>query len=305
MSNLLAVVVRLLSLAFPPAVVSIAALAGSLEFRDCANCPEMVVIPVGTFIMGSPPTENGRFDREGPQHQVTITRAFAVGKYEVTRGEFAAFATATGYKAGDRCGVNTDPSNREQVPGRDWQIPGFRQTDRDPAVCISWDDATAYAAWLSRMSGHSYRLLSEAEWEYVARAGTTTVRYWGEGSDEACSYANVHDATGRQINVSTWQAHACDDGYAHTAPAGSFRPNAFGVYDMLGNVYEWVGDCWNEDYSGAPNDARERTNGDCSRRVSRGGAWNSEPAVVRSAARFATPSGTHSDDVGFRIARDM
>ena len=275
------------------------------EFRDCADCPQMVVVPAGTFTMGAPPKEADRADREGPQRRVTIGRDLAVGKYEVTREEFSAFVVATGYQAGDRCWVNVNAANREEVLGKGWRTPGFEQEERDPAVCIAWDDAVAYAAWLSRRTGRSYRLLSEAEWEYSARAGTMTARYWGEASDQACNYANVHDVTSKAINKFSWEAHACDDGRAHTAPVGSFRPNEFGAYDMLGNVYEWVADCWTDDYSGAENDGRARIDGDCSRHVLRGGAWNSEPAVVRAAARFSDLSGNRDDDVGFRVARAL
>ena len=285
---------------------SLAVRAGSAaEFRDCPDCPEMIVVLAGAFTMGAPPSEVGRADRDGPQHRVTIGQDFAVGKYEVTREEFAAFVTSTGYRTGDSCWVNVDAANREYLPGKDWRTPGFEQTDRDPVVCVAWDDANAYAAWLGRRTGYSYRLLSEAEWEYVARAGTTAARYWGEPSNQACSYANVHDATSKQINGFTWEAHACDDGHVRTAPAGSYRPNDFGVYDMLGNVYELVADCWNENYSGAPGDGRIRTDGDCSRHALRGGAWNSEPEVVRAAARIHDVSGNHNDDVGFRVARAL
>jgi formylglycine-generating enzyme required for sulfatase activity len=242
--------------------------------RDCAQCPEMVRIRPGSFMMGSNPGDQEHEADEAPQHRVTISQAFSLGKYEVTRGEFAAFVQASGHQAQG-----------------DWRNAGFAQTDRDPVVNVSWDDARAYAAWLGKTTGKTYRLPTEAEWEYAARAGTTTTRYWGDSRQDACRYANADDA-----------AFGCTDGFRNTAPAGRFQPNAFGLYDMLGNVWEWTADCWVADYNGAPANGEARTGGDCARRTVRGGSWGSSPGDVRSAGRTRGPPGVRHFG-GFRVAR--
>ena len=241
------------------------------RFRDCAQCPEVVVVASGSFMMGSPRDEEGRDDDEGPAHRVTIAEAFAVGVYEVTFGEWDAC------RGGSGCSHNPDD--------RGWGR-GTR-----PVINVSWEDAQAYVRWLSRETGKGYRLLSESEWEYVARAGTTTHYWWGDavGSNRANC-----DGCG-----SRW-----DD--AQTAPVGSFSANAFGLHDVHGNVWEWVEDCWHDNYSGAPTDGSARTSGgDCSRRVLRGGSWFANPRVVRSANRNWFPSSIRLINVGFRVARTL
>lgn len=271
------------------------------EFRECPDCPQMVAIPAGTFVMGSPDTERGRFDAEGPRHRVSL-RAFAMAKYDVTNAEFLKFLEATAYQ----------PAACDPVLGLGWQSPGGGrayppgQTDspREPAVCLSWNDAQAYLAWLngkvrrgkaSAKKGEGpYRLPSEAEWEYAARAGTTTARWWGDaiGSGEANCQGCGSQWDGMLI-----------------APVGSFGPNPFGLYDMLGNVWQWVEDCWNESYVGAPADGRAWLTGDCGKRVLRGGSWSNVPVLVRSATRSradATGRGfDYSSYAGFRVARDL
>ena len=255
-------------------------------FRDCADCPEMAVIPAGSFMMGSSKSEVGRYVDEGPRHWVTIPRAFALGKYEVTFAEWDACVWDGG------CSHRPD----DQGLGR-----GNR-----PVINVSWDDAKAYARWLARRkTGQAYRLPSESEWEYAARAGTTTARYWGEDADRACGYGNVHDHTSKSENKLDWAHHDCRDGYAKTAPVGSFRANDFGLHDMLGNVWEWVEDCWNDSYSGAPGDGRAWTTGECSRRVLRGGSWDNRPGVLRAANRVRSGSGNRYIFNGFRIARTL
>ena len=271
--------------------------------RDCDGCPEMVVVPAGSFTMGSPDSEAGRWPREGPRHTVTITRAFAAGRFEVTRGEFAKFVRETGYPAGGGCYYWTG-SNVESQPSKDWRTPGFWQTARDPVVCVSWLDAQAYTRWLAAKTGKPYRLLTEAEWEYAARAGAQTSRPWGDDPDEACLYANVADFAARTIpGADLWRFHNCDDRNTYTAPAGSYKPNAFGLYDMIGNAWEWVEDCWHEDYKGAPTDGSAWTGGDCSGRVMRGGAWVNMPDFARSALRGWDAAGDRGDFRGFRVAR--
>jgi len=172
-------------------------------------------------------------------------------------------------------------------------------------INVNWDDAKAYTAWLSRKTGHTYRLPSEAEWEYAARAGTTAARYWGASADDACGYANGHDRTSKRVNQFDWSSHDCDDGYAQTAPVGSFEANVFGLHGMLGNVWEWTEDCWNESYAGAPSDTNLWKAGDCSRRVLRGGSWSDLPWSVRSANRFRDGAANWYGNDGFRIVRTL
>jgi len=236
------------------------AMAQPQSFRDCAECPEMVAIPAGRFMMGAAPGEE---DAEGldeyfkyrsdPRHAVEVRR-FSAGKYEVTRAQYRIFAEATKRVASGCWGWGGTDFVWE--PKMDWRSPGFAQDDRHPVTCVSWDDASAYAKWLSERTGKRYRLLTEAEWEYAARAGTVTSRYWGESREDACHYANGADHTTRAQarHASGWHVADCKDGYAYTAPVGTYRPNAFGLHDMLGNVREWTQDCWNGHYKGAPTD---------------------------------------------------
>ena len=272
-------------------------------FRDCPVCPELVVVPAGTFLMGSPSYEAGRDENEGPVHQVTIGKPLAVGKYEVTVEEYGRFVSTTGYEGESGCRVWTG-EQWEEEKGRGWREPGFQQTGRDPVVCVSWPDAQAYAEWLSRETGKTYRLLSESEWKYVARAGTTTARYWGEREGGQCQYANGSDQTAKRHN-NGWTGAACDDEHYRTAPAGTYQANGFDLYDILGNVWEWVEDCWNESYAGAPSAGWAWERGDCSRRVLRGGSWGDLPRTLRSARRGRSTAGIRLDIVGFRIARNL
>ena len=281
------------------------------RFRDCDACPEMVVVPAGSYMMGSPSGEEGRLDSEGPRHRVTIAEPFAVGVHEVTRGEFARFAAATNRSRDDSCWTDEEGKWAGRN-GRHWRSPGFEQTDRHPVVCVSWDDARAYARWLSRETGERYRLLSESEWEYVARGGTRTARYWGESESGQCRHANAADFTAKRYGldmtqyVPDWTIVSCDDGYYHTAPAGTFARNNFGLHDVLGNAWEWVQDCWHDGYGGAPSDSRAwESGGDCDGRVPRGGSWLNSPRNLRSAFRFRFPSGTRSNYIGFRVARTL
>jgi formylglycine-generating enzyme required for sulfatase activity len=178
------------------------------------------------------------------------------------------------------------------------------QDDTHPVVCVSWEDASAYAAWLTRRSGRNYRLLTEAEWEYAARAGTTTPRYWGDDANESCAYANTADLDAfRQVpDAINWPFANCSDGRAHTAPVGSYRPNRFGLHDMLGNVWEWTQDCWNVNYTAAPADGSAWAAGDCFMRVVRGGSWDDSPPGVRAAYRVGSPVVIRVYGRGFRVA---
>ncbi|MFQ5953752.1 MAG: formylglycine-generating enzyme family protein, partial [Kiloniellales bacterium] len=188
---------------------------------------------------------------------------------------------------------------------KNWRDPGFPQDDRHPVVCVNWHDAKAYVRWLSRKTGHEYRLLSESEWEYATRAGTTTARHWGADPDGACSYANVNDRTSKSENDFYWPHHDCRDGYAKSAPVGSFRANGFGLHDMLGNVWEWVEDCYEESYDLTPRDGSAWTGGKCEGRVLRGGSWCYVPENVRSAYRNWTATHIRFVCYGFRVARTL
>lgn len=290
-------------------------------FQDCKDCPLMVVVPPGAFRMGSKraeqdwSVEHGRkrdyTDRENPQHEVRIAKPFAVGAHEVTRAQFFSFVADTGRQPGDRCDTfeETDGKyTREQRLGRDWRNAGHPQTDDHPVGCVSWDDASAYAAWLSNKTGARYRLLSEAEWEYVARSGTETYRYWGDDASnvEGCRYANAADKTPFP-NGETWPTmFACTDGFWATSPVGSFQPTAFGIYDVMGNVWEWVDDCWNATYDGAPVDGSAWTNsGNCENRMLRGGAFHEGGGFLRSAVRGQYSRAGRFNNSGFRVARDL
>lgn len=284
----------------PGALAQTAAWVPGTTFRDCPVCPDMVVIPAGAFTMGSPAGEEGRYDAESPQHRVTIPRALAVGKFEVTRGQFAAFARDTGF-GGAGCHVWTGSEWKLDV-FRDWRNPGYPQTDEHPVACMNWEWAKAYLAWLAERTGRAYRLLSEAEWEYAARAGTTSARHWGESADSGCPYANIADQTSKAV-FGGWALANCADGHVFTAPAGSFKPNAFGLYDMIGNVWEWTEDCWNPDYRGAPADGSAWLSGDCAQRVLRGGSWYGNPRFARSADRLSNAATLRFSYDGFRVAR--
>ena len=274
-------------------------------FRDCEECPELVVVREGSFLMGSPESEAGRDDDEGPRHRVAFARPFAVSKYEVTRGEFARFVSAEGRSMGDSCRTY-EGGGWDWRSGKNWENPGFEQTDEHPVVCVSWDDAQAYVKWLSGKTGKKYRLPSESEWEYMARAGTGTARYWGEGEEGQCRYANGADeALKGQYADWKWAVASCNDRHVWTSPVGSFEANGFGLHDVLGNVWEWVEDCWNGSYEGAPVDGSAWESGDCERRVLRGGSWDDAPWNLRSANRNRHASGLRNYNAGFRVARTL
>ena len=275
------------------------------RLRDCGDCPELVVVPPGTYMMGSPSSEAGRHDHEGPVHRVVIGEPFGVGVKEVTRGEYGRFVRATGHSAGGQCWTYED-GKWEERGGRNWENPGYEQTDEHPVVCVNWGDAKAYVRWLSDETGEEYRLLSESEWEYAARGGSGTARYWGEGGAGQCRYANGGDkAVKRRYGDWKWDVALCNDGHVHPAPAGSFGANGYGLHDVMGNVWEWVEDCWNGSYAGAPSDGSAWESGECSRRVRRGGSWLLGPRNLRSANRYGRSAGGRDDNGGFRVARTL
>ena len=256
----------------------------------------MIGIPAGSFLMGSPKSEPGRFDSEGPQHVVSI-KAFALGKYDITSAQFLDFLKSTGYRPA--------PCNR--ILGMGWESPGGgleMQPPNWPAVCLGWRDADAYIAWLNARvrkerpalaSGDGpYRLPSEAEWEYAARAGTTAARWWGEAIGS--NHANCNGCG------SPW-----DDRLL--AAVDSFAPNPFGLYNILGNAWQWTADCWHPNYVRAPDNGDAWTEKNCTKHVIRGGSWNNLPIIIRSASRsFSTSDGgdyDYSSLTGFRVARDL
>ena len=267
--------------------------------------PQMVRIAAGTLNMGSPQDEAGRDKDEGPVHRVTIP-AFELARTPVTRAQFAVFVRESGYVAGGNCSTVYRKEWLEETK-RWWQDPGFPQDDSHPVVCVTWLDAQAYVDWLRRKTGRAWRLPSEAEWEYAARAGTTTTRFWGGDFDAACAFANVRDRSGQEVLSTSLGAVSakCDDSYAYTSPVGRFRPNAFGLYDMLGNVWQAVQDCWHPSYEGAPVDGSAWISGECDHRVSRGGAWNSGARNVRSATRAHVSPEERAASAGFRVARSI
>ncbi len=288
--------------------------------RDADDLPEMVEIPPGRFMMGIPPAESKREDATGidnwarPRHEVTIARPFWLGRYPVTRGEYAAFVAATDRPTPDKAWT-TEPDDKgewrgAEREGRNWRNPSFAQTDRDPVVCVSHADATDYIAWINTRRNpdtEPYRLPSEAEWEYAARAGTETARFWGDGRDRTCRFANVADRslmTALNRPFDNERFFDGDDFYAFTAPVGSFLPNPFGLSDMLGNVWERTADSWHDDYKGAPSDgAVWTTGGNAASRVLRGGSWFSNPRIVRAGFRDRVGGGDRSNGAGFRLAR--
>jgi formylglycine-generating enzyme required for sulfatase activity len=284
--------------------------------RDCPTCPELLKVAPGSFVMGSsaeeeereqiPPASRGAAT---PQHRVTIAYSFWMGRAPVTRDQYGAFVTATKRDVGPSCwGVGRD-NKWQEFKGGSWAEPGFDQAGDHPALCVSHDDAQAYVEWLSSTTGKRYRLPSEAEWEYVARAGTSTARFWGDGRDEACRFANVADDTFWQemkVPNTPGRYFACHDGYLFTSPVDAFAANPWGFHDMLGNVWERLSDCWHPTYEGAPVDGStwaETGGGDCKQRIGRGGSRNSYPWTIRAANRDRDDAGNRHTSSGFRVVR--
>ncbi|HEX3121158.1 MAG TPA: SUMF1/EgtB/PvdO family nonheme iron enzyme [Candidatus Acidoferrum sp.] len=296
----------------PPTASNTSGLSPGANFRDCIECPEMLVIPAGKFIMGSSAEEkswaavragspDGVAD-EAPQHEVSVP-SFALGKYDVTRAEYSAFVRETGHSVTDGCGI--DGFEWKKQPDKTWQNPGYKQTDRDPVVCVSWRDAKAYIDWVnSKVQRNSsstaglYRLPSESEWEYATRAGSTTKFFWGDDDAAASDYA--------------WFKSNADN---QTHPVGQKRPNQFGLYDMVGNVWQWTEDCYDNTYSPAPTDGRANETpstdahardpqGNCLR-VDRGAWFAFPPWALRSATRERNPADYRDTVMGFRLAKSL
>jgi formylglycine-generating enzyme required for sulfatase activity len=286
------------------------------SFRDCPDCPDMVTIPAGTFLMGAGSADAKGFIEEGPQHRVSI-KSFSLSKFDITRGEWRTFVDTTSRTTSTGCGYSGLP--KEERSKASWQYLGFPQDDRHPVVCVTFQDAMDYASWLSKKTGHMYRLLSEAEWEYAARAGTTTSFPWGTAASHEFANYGGDDSPGPGLAQGR-------DQWIGTSPVGSFPPNAFGLYDTNGNVMQWVQDCFSNSYAAASTDGfalqtdlpladmpgnlkfMNETNS-CSYRMLRGGDWGDPPNMIRSAFRNFAPSmgqtlATYrSAGLGIRIAR--
>ncbi|WP_411036967.1 formylglycine-generating enzyme family protein [Shinella sp. BYT-45] len=271
---------------------------------DCAGiCPEMVVVPAGEFTMGTAQGDAGHKPDEGPPRRVTIDQPVAVGRFAVTVAAYETFTADTGRAVVSGCNTADSNGKRGRNPRANWRDPGFKQGPDEPVVCVSWDDAKAYAAWLSAKTGHGYRLLSEAEWEYAARAGTRSRFQWGDDEADACAHANVADAT-LKARFPDWSAFSCSDGFHFTAPVGRFPPNAFGLHDMAGNVWSWTEDCY-ADYAEAPLDGSASLAGQCAKRVLRGGSWGNDQVRLRAADRDAHAPDARGSGGGIRVARSL
>jgi formylglycine-generating enzyme required for sulfatase activity len=269
------------------------------RIHDCPSCPAMRVLPTGRFKQG---LEGGAADSsESPAHEVVINYALAMSSTDVTVGEYREFAAAT---QRDLTGCNVYDGHWQFQRNAGWQAPGFEQNETQPVTCVSWDDAVAYTGWLSQKGGHQYRLPSASEWEFAARTGGAQLQPWGDEAAAACAHANVADERAAQ-RYPGWHVFPCTDGYVNTAPAGSFSANSFGLQDLLGNVFQWVQDCWHDDYLGAPGDGAPRQDGPCDERELRGGSWFTAPQFVTAAYRDRFAHGYRSSTVGFRVVREM
>jgi formylglycine-generating enzyme len=284
--------------------------------RDCAHCPEMALVPAGVAIIGAATDDRFRSPDETPERKFRIREPFAISRYEVTRAQYAAFVRATGRAVEGEClSDRSHRGNWVMEPGMSFRDPGFPQGDDHPVACVSWDDAQAYVAWLNTQTDGGYRLPSEVEWEYVARGGALqNFAYpWGADSAQGCMAANGFD----QTTVAAYQGvdtsgHkvfdplSCTDGWLNTAPIGSLAPNGFGVYDIIGNVSEWIEDCHSTSHdaiseSGAP----PRVDGACPRRIAKGGSWGTLAHNLRIADRFPYPASHRDDSIGIRVVKTL
>lgn len=299
----------LLAIAAVPAAAQSARTPGS-TYRDCEDCPEMVVVPAGSFVMGQPGSRGGPgvAAAESGAVPIRIARPFALARHEVTRAEYQRFIQDSGHEPQSGCVTWDDTRQRFMLDlRRSWVDPARPALPEPvhPASCVSWRDAHAYAQWLARRTGKPYRLPSEAEWEYAARAGTTTAAFWGDAVADGCGHANLYDSTAAARYALGWNAAGCSDGMADVATVGGRAPNGYGLADMLGNVAEWVEDCAGGSYVGRPKDARAWVwLGGCGERVLRGGSWASDPARARSYARDSAAETLRADTIGFRVAVD-
>lgn len=278
-------------------------------FTECDGCPTMVVVPAGSFKMGRNDGEDGRY--EGPVHTVTLKRAFALGQTEVTVAQFKQFVEATGHNADRACRIWTgEKTAAGPIIGYDdsisWRFPGDTPVDDQPVSCMNWEDAKAYVNWMAGKTGRPYRLASEAEWEYAATAGKEPGAYiWGDDPAQACTYANIFDVTGAKAHPIGSQVAPCDDGISGFAPVKSFKPNAFGLFDMTGNVWEWVEDCYEMPYPATPVDGSAQVSTGCDRHGVRGGSWITSLNRQHPEFRGRDPVTLTTWIFGIRIARTL
>jgi formylglycine-generating enzyme required for sulfatase activity len=305
----LVLAVLLLSGALPTCAA--AAQPASRPFRDCPSCPELVRVAPGSFTMGSTEEEGAasrlrpeRAAAERPRHEVKIARPFAIGRFEITVGQFAEFAKGSTQDY-STCFVLSGGAWKPD-PKANWQAPGHDVTPQHPATCLSADDFTAYLSWLSAKTGHVYRFPTEAEWEFVARSGLDKVPVWAPDMAKACRQLNAGDASFSAVRGPTWPTFACNDGFAGTAPVGRFPANRLGVQDMFGNVAEFVADCFTTSHEGAPVDGSARTDAaGCAIRVVKGASWAAEPGSLRPAVRQGIPRNLRGDGHGLRVVREL
>lgn len=253
--------------------------------------------------MGSMLGEAGR--PEGPVQEVAVRRAFSLSETETTVAQFRAFVEDTGHRVAKGCRVFLDGSWQNSAR-HDWRDPGpgLAYGDDYPVVCVSWNDATAYTQWLSQVAEREYRLPSETEWEYAVRSRSDGLYGWGSNPDTACAHANVYDQASTEFTF-PWPTAACDDGFPSLAPVASFSPNAFGLYDLHGNVWEWVADCYIAPY--AARDDKQgpfEVEGNCDKRSVRGGSWMTRMSRQRAAFRGRDPASARMAYFGFRVAAE-
>ena len=258
--------------------------AADATVKDCEQCPELVIVPAGQFTMGGTAGEEGREDDEAPARVVTIAQPFALGKFEVTFDEWDVCVAA------GAC---------DKVADEGWG------RGRRPVINVNFAQANAYVKWLSTKTGKQYALPSEAQWEYAAQFGATQGTYWGADKARSCEFASVYDVLTREKLKFDWKSFPCEDRFETTAPAGSYAANSIGLHDMLGNVWEWVADCYRPSYVGAPSNGSAVTAATCDKQLARGGSWNIFPAWVRTGYRYGLQGRLGANNLGFRVMRVM
>lgn len=285
---------------------------GIATTTDCTDCPTLVTVPPGAFVMGLRAEEAEADDvplmqqqAELPMHGVTVRDPIAMGQTEITRGQFAVFAAETGYQSLGCVIYNGKTWGLDRT--KSWRDPGFSQDDGHPVVCVNYDDARAYTDWLSRKTGKRYRLPTETEWEYAARAGTTGGKPWADKPALACAHAKVADRShaARFSQKPAEMFFPCETGYAFTAPVAHYQANPLGLSDMYGNVREYVADCWNPTYWGQGLGTAARNTGSCGTAVLRGGGWYDAPPNIRPARRFREDRTQRRADQGFRVVKEL